>query len=925
MWVATILLSFLTARAAALSIVELGNFDWTITSQNKSVSVPAKFPSLSHLDLYAAGVIDNPLHNLNEFIQRWVAYQNWTYSAPVIGLKSDAASTWLVFDGLDTFTDITLCGKHVGNTDNMFRQWYFDVTDIVSACKAKSKLSINFGSAPLVAQAIANTPGVEKWPVVPNNIQYPFEIPNREYIRKEQSDFGWDWGPAFASQGPWKPGYLVQFKSKDVYVRNTAVDVRKQDQLPLVIPDQSKPWVINASIDLIGNVPSGAKMNYRLLDLTNKTVCSGALSDVNVTSVSVAGLATIEEGTVDRWWPNGYGSQTLYYLDYDLVDSSGSTLASVSKRIGFRTIVLNSYPVSDADIAKGIAPGNNWHFEVNGHEMYMKGSNFIPADCFWPRVTPDFIRMILESVKAGHQTMVRVWASGAYSPDFMHDIADELGIFLWSEFEFGDALYPVAKSFLDNVREEVIYNSRRLSHHPSLAFWAGGNELENLMLPQIQQDDPDHFDRWIGEYETLFFDTIFPALFENQRSISYMPSSTSNGWEMLDYSKPIPIVPRLYNTTAGSIYGETDFYNYDSTQSFNLSAYPVGRFSNEFGFHSMPSRQSWQQQVDPEYLNFNSSVVVLRNHHYPSGSLNTSNFHNSSLGMVEMTLGIERWLPTPMKEDSLKNFTAWCHATQVFQGAFIKSQIEFYRRGSGMPERQLGCLYWQLNDQWVASTWASMEYDGRWKVLHYLGIDIYSPVIIAPYFDFTNSSLEVYVTSDLWSEAKGNAKFTWYDWSGNPLKVSSKSLSSFSVGAINTTKVLELNAKDTLPDLADAVLFMEHSTQGQAPNTDTTTTFTHENYFAPISLADAKLVDPGLKISYSAEKGCFSVTATKGVAAYVWLDYPNGAVVHFDANAFWLRKGQTREVGYTVVSDTTGGKWTDEVTVESVWDLTTRD
>jgi beta-mannosidase len=56
-------------------------------------------------------------------------------------------------------------------------------------------------------------------------------------------------------------------------------------------------------------------------------------------------------------------------------------------------------------------------------------------------------------------------ASGAYSPDFLYDLADERGILLWSEFEFGDALYPVDEGFLENVREEAEYNVRRVNHH----------------------------------------------------------------------------------------------------------------------------------------------------------------------------------------------------------------------------------------------------------------------------------------------------------------------------------------------------------------------------------------------------------------------------------------------------------------------------
>ena len=161
-----------------------------------------------------------------------------------------------------------------------------------------------------------------------------------------------------------------------------------------------------------------------------------------------------------------------------------------------------------------------------------------------------------------------------------------------------------------------------------------------------------------------------------------------------------------------------DYYNYDSASAFDFGSYPVGRFANEFGYHSMPSLQSWQQAVAPSDLHFNSSVIQLRNHHYPPGGLNTTNFPNTTKVMGEMTLAAQRWYPVPDKIDPIANFSAWCHTTQIFQADFYSSQIQYYRRGSGMRERQLGSLYWQLEDIWQAPTWAGIEYDGRWKVLH---------------------------------------------------------------------------------------------------------------------------------------------------------------------------------------------------------------
>lgn len=315
---------------------------------------------------------------------------------------------------------------------------------------------------------------------------------------------------------------------------------------------------------------------------------------------------------------------------------------------------------------------------------------------------------------------------------------------------------------------------------------------------------------------------------------------------------------------------------------------------------------------------------MLRNQHNPPGSLNTSNFANSSVGQYQMTNAIQQWLPIPSKTDSVANFSAWCHATQIFQAQFYSSQIEYYRRGSGRPERNLGSLYWQLEDLWVAPTWSSVEYDGRWKVLHYTAKDRYQPVIIAPYFNRTTSNLTVWVTSDLWKSVKATTKLTWYDWAGQDLGIKKNKTAKFEVGAINSTQILQTFTTDILSghDSTNAILRMQVEAKGRMPNSNRTQMFRHENWFTPTGLNRAQLTDPGLALSHSKTSKKFSVTAEKGVAAWVWLDYPAGAVVHFDDNGFWLLPKETRQVGYSVQSDTTDGKWVEAVTVASIWNQT---
>lgn len=856
--------------------------------------------------------------------------------------SKNAKSTWLVFDGLDTFTTIEFCGRHIGTTENQWRQYIFDVSDAYKHCKNDPVLSINFGSAPTIANASAAAPDAERKSVSndcsliltfldwPPGIELVYEFPNREYIRKEQSDFGWDWGPAFAPAGPWKPAYIVQHKHKEsMYVLNTDLDIFRKGQINHLAPDQSQPWVVNASIDYIGSLPKNPSMSIAVKDIkTGDVLASNPVDSVSMNGDSVTGHIVIDANAPKLWWPLNMGDQNLYNFTITVGDEHKKTLASVTRRAGFRTIFLNRSDITDEQRAMGIAPGANWHFEINGHEFYAKGSNLIPPDAFWPRVTEERMANLFNAVVAGRQNMIRVWSSGSYLPDFIYDIADERGVLLWSEFEFADALYPVNKNYLENVAAEAKYNVRRVNHHPSLALWAGGNEIESLSLQMLNATAPDQYPRYCGEYEELFISMLLPIVYENSRSISYMPASTNNGYFKVHLSLPVPMHERYQNVTEGSYYGDTDYYNYDTTVSFNYDLYPVGRFANEFGFHSMPSIQTWRQAVDPEDLEFNSSVIMLRNHHPVAGGLSTHNFEASAIGMGQMTLGVERYYPIPYKSDSNANFSSWCHATQLFQSDFYKSQIEFYRRGSGMPERQLGSLYWQLEDIWQAPTWAGIEYDGRWKVLHYMAKDIYHPVIVSPFWNYTTNHFEVYVTSDLWESVSGAVNMKWLDFKGNPIKDNAgmPTSSTFNVGALNTTAIYKGDIPDlSLPDPSDSILLLSVETEGHLPNSEESTKLTHRNYMTPAFPKDLQIVDPGLHVSYNPDSDKFVVEATSGVSLYTWLDYPAGLVGYFEENAFVLAKGEKREVGFVVQEDETCGEWVDQVTVQSLWDQKMRD
>jgi beta-mannosidase len=100
----------------------------------------------------------------------------------------------------------------------------------------------------------------------------------------------------------------------------------------------------------------------------------------------------------------------------------------------------------------------------------------------------------------------------------------------------------------------------------------------------------------------------------------------------------------------------------------------------------------------------------------------------------------------------------------VQQAEIIKIGAEHLRR---QRPRTMGSLYWQLNDCWPVASWASIDYYGRWKALHYYARRFYDDVLISPFLH--DDKVDVYVVSDKLQPVSGTIHMRLLDFSGQVL------------------------------------------------------------------------------------------------------------------------------------------------------------
>jgi beta-mannosidase len=801
------------------------NGEWKMRNTRDEHWESAHVPGSVFTDLLRNGLMEDPFYRDNEDKTLALSYNDYEYTRE-FNISGDILKHNRVFlycEGLDTLTEIKINGQLIAKTNNMHRSYEFDVKDVLREGVNNIHILL-FSPTCYIERMQKKVPLMKRI----NDIV----LDGFYYLRKAHSMFGWDWGPKIPDSGIWKNIGLKFFddaRLKDVYI----IQDHKTGKIKLDIQISFEVWSRQKFyLEVLVASPDGER------------ICKTRKVDYSKNSCTVA----IEINNPELWWPNGYGRQPLYKISVNL-KKGDRILDSRKIKGGLRTLSVRQ---------RNDRWGKSFEFEINGVSIFARGANYIIEDNLMSRYSRKRTESLIRDCVKAHFNCIRVWGGGIYPNDDFFDLCDKYGIIVWQDFMFACSIYPVDKEFIENVEQELADNIKRIRNHPSLGLWCGNNEVEwivdmiekqSFIGMQIPKNTLLLQMKLVKRMYIQLFEHLIPKAVEKyDPGRSYWPSSPSSGGE--------------FDNPNDENRGDVHYWDvWHGMKPFSDYRDHYFRFVSEYGFQSFPGIKTVESFTIPEDRNVFSYIMEK---HQKNASAN---------GKILIYLSETFKYP--------KDFESLLYTSQLLQGEAVKYGVEHWRRNRG---RCMGSLYWQLNDCWPTASWASIDYYGRWKALHYYAKRFYKPILISA--EDEGARVNIYITNDTLEDVKGVIKWRLRDNGSGVIYEDNRDVTIASLKAENC---IELDLKNMISKENIRNVYLEYffSIKRQRVSSGTLL-FVKPKYF--------NFLNPGIKVSIGEMSSRFIIKLeSRAYAKSVELDLMN-ADCKFSDNYFDLSAGHEKRV-----------------------------
>lgn len=685
---------------------------WEVSNEKYNLRANTVVPNDITKLLYEQGLIGEPYYGLNHRYLKEYLDEDYIYCTSFERKENDVEENhelFLAFNGVDLFSDIYLNGELLGTTDNMFKRYVFNITEKAVVGKNELKVVLHSTTKYMDEMDCKDYFGVF-------NIQ-------RVLLRKEQCCFGWDWAPNIPGYGIWQDVELyTENKEKLVDVHYSA---NMNGEAVFYVQTN---YSVKDGWDNDGNLIINPNKFVSFIRVSLTKNPGDDFTDCYVKEVEVEGyksFLTFVNKDAKLWWPLGYGEHPLYSYKVELL-RDGKVISQKCGKLGYRSVKINEKILGDTDMGCAL--------EINGKEVFVKGSNWVPLDCFTGCITDEKYERMIDLAVQGNFNMLRVWGGGLYEKDVFYNFCDEKGMMVWQDLAFACADLPEDNAeWVKNVCEEVEYQVQRLRNHTALVYWCGGNEKTGSFGDLMTY----------GDYFTNV--TLRGIVTHNDETRPFVRQSP---WSKTDSANDLTSGECHYSSFEKLLTEGVEKYRKNVAErvvSFVSECASQGPCSEQGFKRIFPEEQLWPMYPMNEYW---EDRLMLN----PYAS-NRTTFTERQYKIASDFYG------TP---ESLREFVA---KGMLVHAENTRCELEYQRANKGTT---FGFLTWMYSEIYPSATWAAIDYYGEPKQLYYQMKKSYAPVLMS-FYQAHDGKTYLFGVNDTLTDKKVAYTYGVKDLNGNVL------------------------------------------------------------------------------------------------------------------------------------------------------------
>lgn len=643
--------------------VYLDSSDWTLKS-DKIGQIRSTVPGCVHTDLANNKLIPDMFFRDNNKDLQWIENENWEYSLSFTVAKENAYS--IVFEGIDTYSEIYLNGTLIGKTDNMFISHEFEIASV-----------INDGLNTLTVKLLSPIKQVENMP----QRRGAFTT-ERINSRRMQCTYGWDWVDRFVTCGIFRSVYIKYVDG--MYLTDAFVATDFIDKFGAQIRCELE----------FDNYSAGDTVNVAVVSPDGDTL----LTDSFYVREDYA-LRRYDIAQPKLWYPAGYGEQPLYKLVISVGDSTSEVTFGIrtlrivqlidgeNSEYSLKATEMRKTPMGAKFDKNTVSSG--FKVVVNEKEIYCKGGDWVPCEPFPSAETKEKYEKLILTALSMNLNFLRIWGGGIFESDELYSLCDKYGILVAQDFLLACGTYPEKEDwFISAMQKEAVYGVKKLRNHPCLAWYHGDNE-NAFMGSELKSD-------FTGRDGSLH--GTAPAIYRFDKSRNFLLSSPYGG----DMYASVTRGTSHSTNFCGEIF--TWAVNTDGSDFKEYLENFVPRFESEAPTLGMVNENSLKQMMSESDIYADESEEMIVYHTKNNPGLNLT-IYGVLKSLAESYLG------------TFGDVNDKLFKLRFLQYEWVRVVFESVKRNIGYNN---GIVFWMYNDCWPASTgWAFVDYYCRPKASYY--------------------------------------------------------------------------------------------------------------------------------------------------------------------------------------------------------------